>query len=69
MKPSPERDTYVQLIKEVFSNTKGEELMDIWQTVFGDRPSYTDGTPTEEVYAREGERRFYLAIKHILTMS
>jgi hemoglobin-like flavoprotein len=59
-------DKYMQLVKEVFGNAKGEELLDAWQSLYGDRPSYTDGTPTEEVYAREGERRFFLIIKGII---
>lgn len=61
-----QRDSYTQLIKEVFGNAKGEELMALWQDIFGDRLSYIEGVSTEEVYSREGERRFYIALKSIL---
>ena len=61
-----QRDKYIQLIKEVFGNAKGEELMDIWQDVFGDRLSYIEGITTEEVLSREGERRFFISLKNII---
>ena len=59
-----QRDKYIQLIKEVFGNSKGEVLMDIWQEVFGDRLSYIEGISTEEVLSREGERRFFISLKN-----
>ena len=61
-----ERDKYTQLLKEVLGNAKGEELLDVWQEVFIDRASFVEGIPTEEVLVREGERRAFIAIKHIV---
>ena len=66
MNPDKERDEYIQMLKEVFGNPKGAKLLDTWQMVFGDRPSYYEGVPQEEVYAREGERRFFLGVKNIV---
>ena len=57
---------YVQLIREVFGNPKGEELLDMMQDIYGDRPSYIDGITVEEMVAREGERRIFLMIKEIM---
>jgi hypothetical protein len=59
-------DKYIRLICKVFQTDQGQELMEAWQLLYGDRASYMDGIPTEEVLVREGERRFFLVLKSIL---
>lgn len=61
-----DRSQYQQLVKEVFGNDKGEKLLALWKDVYGLRPSYVEGINTEEVIAREGERRFVLVLLSIM---
>ena len=58
---------YVKLVKTVLNgDDKARQLMDIWQQVYGDRPSYLDGMTRDEVLVREGERRFFLTLKEVV---
>ena len=57
---------YTELIKTVFSNQHGEELMDIWQKMYGDQISFIEGVSSEGVAHNEGYRAFYMTIKSIL---
>lgn len=49
---------YVGLVKHVFGNDKGMELLDAWRELYVERPSYIEGIDINEVLVREGERRF-----------
>ena len=58
---------YVKVVKTVLDgDDKARELMDIWQQIYGDRPSYLDGMTRDEMLIREGERRFFLTLKEIV---
>ena len=57
---------YQELIRRVFSNQAGEELMDRWREMFGDRRSYFPNQRPEDTAFMEGERAFYLHIKEML---
>ena len=60
-------ENYVKLVKTVLDgDDKARELMDVWQQVYGDRPSYLDGMTRDEVLVREGERRFFLTLKEMV---
>lgn len=55
-----------ELIKGVFSNQQGEQLMEFWQKVYGERISYERENTPEQTAFNEGERNFYLSIKQLL---
>ena len=57
-----------ELIKGVFANQKGEQLLDFWEVVYGQRPSYEEENTSEKTAFNEGERTFYLNIKRLLEM-
>jgi hypothetical protein len=57
---------YADLIKSVFANAAGEELLDVWQRMYGDRMSYVPPMESDEVAYREGERNYFLHIKQIV---
>jgi hypothetical protein len=57
---------YTDLVKAVFSNRHGEELMDAWQEMYGDQVSFIEGVSSEGVAHNEGYRAFYLTLKSIL---
>jgi hypothetical protein len=57
---------YEDLIRTVFSNQHGEDLMAIWQRMYGDQISFVQGISNEAVAYNEGHRAFYLTIKTIL---
>jgi hypothetical protein len=57
---------YTDLVRQVFSNRAGENLMDIWQQMYGDALSYVQGVSSEDVAYNEGHRAFYLTIKNIV---
>ena len=57
-----------ELIKTVFANTHGEQLMAFWGKVYGARASYEPGQSPEQTAFNEGERAFYLNIKYLLEM-
>jgi len=56
------------LIKTVFANQKGQELLDIWKDVYGDRLSYVAGNTSEDTAFFEGQRAVYLSIIQFLEM-
>lgn len=60
---------YMQLIREVFGNDKGQELLNLWSEIYVSRPSYVEGISTDEVLVREGERRFPSIIIEIMRNS
>jgi len=55
-----------ELIKAVFGNAKGEELLNEWKKVYGDRISYDPSHKPEDTAYFEGQRSFYLVIEQIL---
>jgi hypothetical protein len=57
---------YEELIKAVFSNRHGDELMALWQKMYGDSLSYVQGLSSEDVAFNEGHRALFLNIKYIL---
>ncbi len=56
------------LIKAVFATQQGEQLLDFWEKVYGERISYMEGQDTNSMLVREGERKFYLEIKYLLEL-
>lgn len=57
---------YQDLIKRVFSNPSGNELLNFWKQMYGQRMSYVAGMSSDEVAFREGERSFYQSIEDVL---
>ena len=57
---------YDQLIKEVFSNAKGQDLLDRWQLIYGDMIPFAEGTTHAESAFRDGQRAFFLMLKGIV---
>jgi len=57
----PER-TERELIRNVFSNDQGRELLDLWEEVFY-RSSHHADQSSEQTAFMEGNRAFYTAIK------
>ena len=57
---------YEEQILRLFDNKNAEWLLEEWQKMYGDRPSYFPDATPEEVAYREGERSFYLTIKGII---
>jgi len=58
--------SYSELVQAVFSNDKGQQLMEHWQRMYGDQISFIEGVSPEGVAHNEGYRAFYLQIKGIL---
>ncbi|MCP3870620.1 MAG: hypothetical protein GY703_21515 [Gammaproteobacteria bacterium] len=56
------------LIKAVFANQKGEQLLAFWEKVYGERLSYEVGNTPEQTAFNEGERAFLLSINQLLEM-
>jgi hypothetical protein len=61
-----EESKYLQLVKAVFGNDKGRELLEAWERMYVERPSYVEGVDINEVLVREGERRFPSVIIEIM---
>lgn len=57
---------YQDLVKRVFSNPSGNELLNMWKLMFGTRISYSRDASSDEVAFREGERSFYQSIEDML---
>ncbi len=54
------------LVRDLFSNPKGEELLARWQVEYGDRISYEFNIPGRHTTYMEGERGFFLTIKYFV---
>ncbi len=54
-----------ELIKHVFSNDKGRELLALWDNVFTRRSSFQPDSTPEQTAFSEGTRMFYQTIRNI----
>lgn len=54
-----------QLIKHVFSNDKGRELLALWGEIFNKRSTYHPGNTPQDTAYNEGLRMFYQTIQSI----
>ena len=57
---------FEQLVKEVFSNIKGERLMDELNRMYVQRMSYVTGNSPEETAFREGQKDIVLFLNQLL---
>ena len=56
------------LIKDLLGSAKGDELLEIWEEIYINRPSYVPGRPVEDSVYYEGQRSVILAFKQMLAM-
>ena len=61
-----EEKTEIDMVKAVFSNDKGRELLDYWDEIVNMKPSFHPGNTAEQTAFNEGVRSFYLAIVTML---
>ncbi len=54
------------LVRDLFSNPKGEELLARWQIEYGDRVSHSMDISGRHAGYMEGERGFFLTIKYFV---
>jgi hypothetical protein len=57
---------FEQLVKEVFSNIRGEKLMDELNKMYVQRMSYVTGNSPEETAFREGQKDVVLFLNQLL---
>ena len=57
---------FEQLVKEVFSNMKGEQLIDELNKMYVQRMSYITGNSPEETAFREGQKDIVLFLNQLL---
>jgi hypothetical protein len=57
---------FEQLVKEVFSNIRGERLMDELNKMYVQRMSYVTGNSPEETAFREGQKDVVLFLNQLL---
>ncbi len=55
-----------ELVKTVFSNPKGEELLEYWNEIYMNRTSFHPENTPEATSFNEGLRAFVLAIHSLL---
>ena len=55
-----------QLVKRVFSNPAGIELLEMWNKIYIQRISHSHDNTSEHTAYREGERAFLLSIGYLL---
>ena len=60
------KTTYHDQLKQVFSNTAGQELLEEWQKMYSTRASYRPGMSFEETASRDAERMFVQYIIEVL---